>query len=270
MQGEAGCEGPLEGIDYNEVFSPVVRHTSIRVLLSIVAHLDLNLEQMDVKTAHGYLEEYLSMEQPAGYVKKGQEGKVCLLKKSLYGLKQSPRQWNKCFDTFIIGIGFRRSDFDSCVYVRDVGTHSATYLLIYVDDMLIASKEMLTVNKLKGELCSRFEMKDLGPSKKILGMEIHRDRERGILHLSLAGYVNNVVRRFGVQDAKPVSTPLAPQMSLSKMQSPQSEEEKEAMSAVPYAHRMRDVCDGLLPTRHRLCCGTGQPIYVQPRKGGGL
>ncbi|WP_222927389.1 reverse transcriptase domain-containing protein, partial [Xylella fastidiosa] len=86
-----------EGVDYNEVFSPVVKHSSIRTLLAIVACYDLELEQLDVKTAflHGELEEQIYMRQPEGFVVSGKEDHVCLLRKSLYGLKQSPRQWYK-------------------------------------------------------------------------------------------------------------------------------------------------------------------------------
>lgn len=93
-----------EGIDYNEVFSPVVNHSSIRVLLALVALHNLELEQLDVKTAflHGELEEQIYMSQPEGFVTLSKKNHVCLLKKSLYGLKQSPRQWYKRFDTFMI------------------------------------------------------------------------------------------------------------------------------------------------------------------------
>jgi len=93
-----------EGIDYNEIFSHVVKHTSIRMLLAIVVQFDLELEQMDVKTSfpHGELEEKIYMKQPEGYIQKGKENKVYLLKKSLYGLKQSLRQWYKRFDSFMI------------------------------------------------------------------------------------------------------------------------------------------------------------------------
>lgn len=105
----------IEGIDYNEVFSPVVKHVTIRLLLSMVVHYDLELEQLDVKTAflHGNLEERILMEQPEGY-KKG--NKVCLLRRSLYGLKQSPRQWNRRFDEFMVSKGFERSLYDTCAY----------------------------------------------------------------------------------------------------------------------------------------------------------
>ena len=107
----------IPGIDYNEVFSPVVKHSSIRTLLSIVAMHDFELEQLDVKTAflHGELEEDIYMEQPEGFVIPGKEKLVCKLKKSLYELKQSPRQWYKRFDTFMLSQGFKRSNYDSCV-----------------------------------------------------------------------------------------------------------------------------------------------------------
>ncbi|GKA51263.1 retrotransposon protein, putative, ty1-copia subclass [Tanacetum coccineum] len=111
------------GIDYNEVFSPVVRHTSIRVILSLTACEDYELEQLDVKTAflHGNLEETIYMRQPPGF-EEGTGNKVCLLKKSLYGLKQSPRQWYKRFDVYMISNGFSRNNYDSCVYFKEFAT----------------------------------------------------------------------------------------------------------------------------------------------------
>ena len=97
-----------KGIDYDEIFSPVVRHTSIRLVLALVASWDLHLEQMDVKTAflHGDLEEEIYMEQPEGFVQPEEEKLVCKLTKSLYGLKQAPRQWYKRFDSYMLRIGY--------------------------------------------------------------------------------------------------------------------------------------------------------------------
>nr|KYP64460.1 Retrovirus-related Pol polyprotein from transposon TNT 1-94 [Cajanus cajan] len=97
-----------EGIDYHEVFSPVVKHKTIRVLLAMVSALDMELEKLDMKTAflHGNLEEQIYMSQPDGFLEVGKENHVCLLKKSLYGLKQSLRQWYKRFDAFMISYNF--------------------------------------------------------------------------------------------------------------------------------------------------------------------
>jgi hypothetical protein len=105
----------VEGIDYNEIFSPFVKHCSIRILMAIVNQFNLELEQMDVKTAflHGDLEETIYMEQPNGFVEN--KSKVYLLKKSLYGLKQSPGQWFRCFDEFLLKTEVVRSGYDSCV-----------------------------------------------------------------------------------------------------------------------------------------------------------
>ena len=113
-----------EGIDFNEVFSPVVKHYSIRVLLAITAFFDLELDQMDVKTVflHGNLEEEILMAQPEGFVEEGTEDMVCLLKKSLYGLKQSPRQWYLRFDEFMLSHNFNRSEYDNCVYFRKLNS----------------------------------------------------------------------------------------------------------------------------------------------------
>lgn len=132
-----------EGIDYEEVFASVVKHISIRVLMSVVVNHDLELEQMAVKTSflHGNLEQELYMEQPEGFEVNSGKDQVCLLKKSLYGLKQALRQWNKRFNSFLLSQGFIRSDSDVCVYIEEVGPEDYVYLLLYVDDMLLAAKQ---------------------------------------------------------------------------------------------------------------------------------
>ncbi|KAH9648425.1 retrovirus-related pol polyprotein from transposon TNT 1-94-like protein [Citrus sinensis] len=198
-----------EGVDFNEVFSPVVKHNSIRILLSITAYNDLELDQMDVKTAflHGDLSEKILMEEPEGFVEDGSEDMACLLNKSLYGLKQSPRQWYLKFDEFMITHGYNRSKFDSCVYFKTLPSGSFIYLLLYVDDMLLACKQREELEYLKDELSSEFEMKDLGPATKILGMHIIRDRISKTLFLFQTGYVEKILSRFGMKESKPVLTP---------------------------------------------------------------
>ena len=238
----------VPGVDYNEIFSPVVRHTSIRTLLALVAMHDLELEQLDVKTAflHGELEEEIYMRQPDGFVVEGKEDHVCLLKKSLYGLKQSPRQWYKRFYQFMLGHGFSRSDYDSCVYMKKVSDGSLVYLLLYVDDMLVVAKDMFEVKKVKEMLKGEFEMKDLGPAKTILGMEIIRDRKR---RLSQEKYIEKVLERFNMLDAKPVSVPLASHFKLSSLDSPKSKEDKEFMSSIPYANAVGSIMYAMVCTR---------------------
>ncbi|KAG8473481.1 hypothetical protein CXB51_035654 [Gossypium anomalum] len=227
----------IPGVDFTDVFSPVVKHSSIRALLGIVAMHDLELEQLDVKTAflHGELEEDIYMQQPKGFIVSEKEDYVCLLRKSLYGLKPSPRQWYKRFDSFMAYHDFKRSSLDNCVYFKKNSNGSFVYLLLYVDDMLIAAKDKGDIRKVKAQLSEEFEMKDLGPAKKILGMEILRDRKASKLYLSQKGYIEKVLCRFNMQSAKPVSAPLAAHFRLSSALSPQSDDEIEYMSHVPYS-----------------------------------
>nr|AAT01387.1 putative polyprotein [Oryza sativa Japonica Group]AAT44170.1 putative polyprotein [Oryza sativa Japonica Group] len=213
-----------------------VKHSSIRTFFSIVAMHDLELEQLDVKTAflHGELEEEIYMDQPEGFIVPGKEDYVCKLKRSLYGLKQSPRQWYKRFDSFMLSHGFKRSEFDSCVYIKFVNV-SPIYLLLYVDDMLIAAKSKEQITTLKKQLSSEFDMKDLDAAKKILGMEITRDRNSGWLFLSQQSYIKKVLQRFNMHDTKPVSTHIAPHFKLSALQCASTDEDVEYMSRVPYS-----------------------------------
>ena len=124
---------------------------------------------------------------------------------------------------------------DCCVYVRILEDDSYIFLLLYVDDMLIATKSMCEVNRLKSLLHKEFEMKDLGAAKKILGIEIRRDRRARKLWFSQKNYIRKVLKKFSMLDAKPVSTPLANHFRLSGSQCPKNEEEIENMSKVPYA-----------------------------------
>ena len=128
-----------------------------------------------------------------------------------------------------------RCEYDCCVYVRSLDDGSFIFMLLYVDDMLIAAKSIVEVNKLKVLLSREFDMKDLGAAKKILGMEIRRDRDAKRLWLSQANYVKNVLERFSMENVKPISTPLANHFRLSTSQCPKTVEEIEDMSKVPYA-----------------------------------
>jgi hypothetical protein len=124
----------IPGIDYNDVFSPVVKHSSIPAFFGIVALRDLEREQLDVKIAflHGELEEEIYMDHPEGFIVPGKEDLVCKLKRSLYSLKQPPRQWYKRFDSFMLAHEFKRPQYDSCVYIKFVNG-SPIYLMLYID-----------------------------------------------------------------------------------------------------------------------------------------
>jgi ATP-binding cassette subfamily B (MDR/TAP) protein 1 len=141
-----------EEIDFNEIFSLVVRLTTIRVVLAMCAIFDLHLEQLDVKTAflHRELEEEIYMLQPEGFAEIGKENLVCRLNKSLYGLKHAPRCWYKRFDSFIISLGYNRLSSDHCVYYKRFEENDVfIILLLYVDDMLVIGPNKDRVQELK-------------------------------------------------------------------------------------------------------------------------
>nr|GEU42904.1 retrotransposon protein, putative, Ty1-copia subclass [Tanacetum cinerariifolium] len=148
----------------------------------------IDFNELDVKTTflHGHLEEEIYVEQPGRFKVPGKEDHVCRLKKSLYGLKQSPRQWYKRFDSFMIGHGYDRCSYDECVYLRKFSDGSFLYLVLYVDDMLIVAPNKDQIRELKDQLSNEFDMKDLGAAKRILGMEIRRDRKIGTSNIGLS------------------------------------------------------------------------------------
>ena len=146
--------------------------------------------------------------------------------------------------------GYTRSQFDHCVYFRKLLDGSFIYLLLYVDDMLIASKSKVEIDKLKAQLRTEFEMKDLGEAKKILGMEIQRDRRKGTVCLTQTQYLKKILQRFGVDGkTKPVSTPLAPHFKLSALMSPHTEEERKQMAQIPYANAVGALMYAMVCTR---------------------
>ena len=175
-----------KGVDFDEIFAPVVKMTSIRTVLSIAASMDLEVEQLDVKTTflHGDLEEEIYMQQPEGFVEKGKEHLVCRLKKSLYGLKQAPRQWYQKFNSFMTDQGYHKTKADHCVFVKKFEGGDFMILLLYVDNMLIVGRDQVKVWMLKKALNRTFSMKDLGPARQILGMHIIRDQLEKVLWLS--------------------------------------------------------------------------------------
>ncbi|KAH9725257.1 hypothetical protein KPL70_007804 [Citrus sinensis] len=227
-----------EGVGFEEVFSPIVKHASIRVILSLTTVQDMELDQLDVKTAflHGRLQGEIFMTQPQRYEDPNKPRHVCLLKKSLYGLKQSPRQWYLRFDEFMVTHGFMRCNYDCCVYYKLLKDDLYIYLLLYVDDMLIACKIRIEIEDLKKILSFEFDMKNLGIAKKILRVEIERNRAAGLMFLSQKKYLTKVLHSFQMLNSKPMMTPLAAHFRLSNLQSPKTSEEKLEIEYVPYAN----------------------------------
>ena len=201
-----GC-AQRPGHDYLETFSPVVRMETIRAILALVPNKGLKIQQMDVKGAYlnGILKEKVYMRQPEGY--DDGSGKVPLLVKTLYGLKQSGREWNKELDTKLRNIGFHPLRSDPCAYVRRNGQH-LEIITVWVDDLLLFTTSDDLMNKLKEEIQSKWEMTDLGEPVKIVGIEITKSDNS--IHISQEKYIDNILKREGMDDANPVSTPMDP------------------------------------------------------------
>ena len=198
----------VEGLDYTETFAPVAKFTSIRVLLTLAAAHDWEVHHMDVKTAflNGDLEEEVYMDQPEGCEEVGKEDLVCRLKKSLYGLKQAPRAWNIKLHEELSKLGFIRLEADHSVYAR-TSTKGQSYLLIYVDDMLIVASCHKVVKEMKEDLSKVFTMTDLGEASYFLGLEFSRDRGAKRIFLHQGGYIAKMLEKYGMADCRPVRTP---------------------------------------------------------------
>jgi anti-sigma regulatory factor (Ser/Thr protein kinase) len=171
----------------------VSKYSTLRALLAIVAADDLELHQIDIKTAflNGDLEEDVYIEQPIGY-QEGAANTVCHLKKALYGLKQAPRAWNQKLKAELKAMGFQESIADPSMFIND-DSKGCIYVLVYVDDILIAAKDMVSVNVTKSRLMQSFEARDLGEASLFLGMNITRDRATGSLKVSQERAIGNLI-----------------------------------------------------------------------------
>ncbi len=215
-----------EGIDYEEVFAPVSKFSTFRTLMAVVAAQDLELHHLDIKTAflYGELEENVYIQQPKGYEEGGSK-LACHLHKAIYGLKQAPRVWHERLHRELELYGFKASTADPSLYVYH-GKKSKTYLLIYVDDILIASKTLDAVNNVKSSLMSTFEARDLGEAQHYLGIKITRDRGSSTLWLSQELMTTELVANYGLEHSKTKAVPLSPAIKLTKDEGEPLDKEK--------------------------------------------
>jgi hypothetical protein len=169
------------GIDYDETFAPVAKMGTVRTLISCAANFGWSLHQLDMKNAflHGDLQEEVYMEIPPRFVNEQTVGKICKIKKSLYGLKQSPRAWFDRFRHAVCGMGYSQCNADHTVFFKHKGS-SITILAIYVDDIVITGDDVEEIKWLKEKLGKAFEIKDMGLLRYFLGIEIARS-SKGIV-----------------------------------------------------------------------------------------
>jgi len=201
------------GIDYDETFAPVAKMSTVRILISCAANFGWPLHQLDGKNAflHGDLQEEVYMELPPGFSKPEINGKVCRLKKSLYGLKQSPRAWFDRFRRALCGMGYKQCNEDHTVFYRHSGRRIAL-LAVYVDDIIITGDDEVEIKRMTENLSKECEVKDLGQLKYFLGIEVARS-PKGIV-LSQRKYVLDLLNETGMLGCRPASTPMDPNHKL--------------------------------------------------------
>ncbi|KAJ9536811.1 hypothetical protein OSB04_un000035 [Centaurea solstitialis] len=224
-----------QGIDYDETFSPVAMLKSIRILMDISAYFNYEIWQMDVKTAflNGKLIEDIYMGQPEGFEDPKNPNKVCKLLKSIYGLKQASRSWNLHFDERIKEFGFAKSEFEPCVYTKFSGS-IVTFLVLYVDDILLVGNNVPTLQSVKSWLSKCFQMKDLGEAAYIHGIKIYRNRSRRLIGLTQSTYIDKILKKLRMDESKKGFIPMQHGIVLSKTQCPVSNQDRDKMKLVPY------------------------------------
>ena len=192
------------GISFTDTFAPMSRMPSIRIMMVFCAQYGFLAFQLDVETAYlnAPLDHDIYIEQPPGFSK--DKSKVCLLRKSLYGLKQSAKLWNDTIHNFLLRLGFTQSNADLCLYMKHC-TEGMLFLIIWVDDIIILSNNVRMVNTFKEQISKEYTVKDLGRLKYFLGIEFNMTDQS--VQMSQSGYCKSILERFGMMDASPMKIP---------------------------------------------------------------
>ncbi|GJP59708.1 hypothetical protein CLOP_g15083 [Closterium sp. NIES-67] len=196
-----------KGKDYDEVFAPVGKGTTLRVLLAMAALLGWKIRQMDIVTAflNGIILEEVYMKQPEGL--DDGSGRVCRLKKAIYGLKQAPRAWYHKLEEALLAGGFKKSECDPSLFLLQE-KDEILMLLVYVDDILLFSASTALLDSAEQMLEMQFKCSKMGEVKYYLGMHVERDVEKGVLRLHQRKYCEGLAEKYGLQDGGKPATPL--------------------------------------------------------------
>ena len=224
------------GIDYGETFAPVARLESFRIFLALVASEDLEMVQIDIKTAFlsAFLDYPLYMTQPEGFVEKGREDDLCLVVRAIYGTKQASHLFVIKLRNRVIKYGFKQLTADGCVFVRIVGDEYSL-LINYVDDCIYATNKPESTQPFLDFMSAEFDLRQLPPTR-FLGINMQRDRPNRQIFISQEHTVLNMLEKYGMEESKPVLTPADPNARLSAQMTPPSEgEESTDVSMFPYS-----------------------------------
>ncbi len=217
------------GVDYFETFAPVVKVQTLRTLLAIAANLELHVHQIDINTAflNGTLEEEVYVEPPPG-TNICQPNQVLKLKRSLYGLKQSPRAWNATLVKFLNKFGLTQIKSDSCVFVNKY-----IMLAIYVDDIIILSKQLEKIVEFKKAISEKFKTKDLGKVNYVLKIKVE-EIPGGGLKLHQHNYIDDLIKLYGLNNEKTVDLPIQPNHRLTLDLTDEPDELKASVDETKY------------------------------------
>lgn len=200
------------GVDYDEIFTPVARIDTIRLLMAIATQNKWKIYQMDMKSEflNGYLEKEVYIEQPLGYSKQGQQDKVYCLKKALYGLKQASRAWNTRIDEYFQKNGFMKSPNEHALYMKKNEIGDIMIVCLYVDDMIFTGNNPGMFNDFKKAMTKEFEMTDIGEMLYFLGVEVKQMKDGTFV--SQTKYAEQILRKFNMKDCKLVATLAEPRV----------------------------------------------------------
>ncbi|GKU96896.1 hypothetical protein SLEP1_g10077 [Rubroshorea leprosula] len=203
------------GIDYKEVYAPIARHDTIRLVFALAAQNSWPLYQLDVKSAflHGDLDEEVFIHQPPGYVKAGNEHKVYKLKRALYGLKQAPRAWYSRIESHFLKEGFKKCPYEHTLFIKSEDG-KMLIVCLYIYDLNYTGNDMVMFDKFKKSMMVEFEMSDLGLMHYYLGIEVNQSAA-GIF-ISHKKYVQDILDKFRMKNCNPVNTPIEPGLKLVK------------------------------------------------------
>jgi len=243
----------VPGMDYFDTYAPVATLTSIRTTLALAACLDLEIHQIDIKGAYlnGKLtnDKVIFMHQPPGFESSTHPQKVCRLRRTLYGLKQSGWQWyQRLVEILVDKLGFTQCTVDQAVFFRRHGDEHSI-VVVHVDDCTIAMRTVKELAEFKCQICEHVEITDLSELHWLLGIEATRHRDIHTISLSQCSYVDSIVRCFGFDKLKPVSNPMEPSAKLHSGQSPSTSAEYAAMRHVPYCKAIGSLMYAALGTR---------------------
>ena len=216
---------------------------------------------------NGFIDKEVYMVQLEGFVDPKYPNKVCKLQRSIYGLKQASRSWNKRFDEDIKKFDFVQNPDEPCVYRKASGSN-VTFLVLYVDDILIIGNHIPMLKDVKSYLGKCFAMKDLGEAAFILGIKIYRDRSKRLIGLSQSAYIDKILKRFKMENSKRGNLPLQEGLNLSNKNGASTHEEVERMKRVPYASAVGPIMYAVRCTRPDIAFAQNcKPISAKSRRG---